>query len=275
MLRTVRFVSLALAAALALAACEQAPITGRSRVAPLASQHELALQAEPTYRQEMATNPLSRDPAVVERVRRVGQRIANAAENPPAGQWTAPGFQWEFNVIADSRTLNAYCMPGGKIAVYTGILAITEDDDSLAVLMGHEVAHALQNHHGERLANQQVVGTAIQVAGAVVGALLGGRSNRVAGMQSGMQLAGVGNQLLQLSFSRDQESEADRVGLILAASAGYDPSAAVGLWERMKGASRSGGRPPEFLSSHPSPDTRIEDIRKHLHEAMGYYKPRR
>lgn len=256
---------------LSLAACESAPITGRSRLAPVGDE-TLRAQAGQLYRQELAKHPRSTNAEYVALVERVGRRIAQAAETPPEGLWRAPRFQWEFNVIDEPGVVNAYCLPGGKIAVYTGLFPVSLDEDGLAIVIGHEVAHALMRHHGEQLADRLAVGTATTVGGAIAGAIIGGRNNRAAGAAAGAGLAIAGNVLL-LSFSRTQESEADRVGLILAAHAGYDPRAAVGLWQRMRDSSRNrGGRPPEFLSTHPAEDTRIAEIRRHLPEAMRFYR---
>ncbi|HEX2890695.1 M48 family metallopeptidase [Vineibacter terrae] len=270
MARIVRSV-VALSVLAALAACESAPITGRSRLAPIGDQ-ELRAQASQLYRDELSKHRLSNDTEHKALVERVGRRIAQAAEMPPEGLWRAPGFQWEFNVIDEPGVVNAYCLPGGKIAVYTGLFPVSRDENGLAIVMGHEVAHALMRHHGERIADQMAVGTASTLGGAILGAIIGGRDDRASGAAAGAGLAIAGN-LVLLDFSRTQESEADRVGLILAAHAGYDPRAAVGLWERMRSASNSrGGRPPELLSTHPAEETRIAEIRRHLPEALQYYQ---
>ncbi|HKU94471.1 MAG TPA: M48 family metallopeptidase [Vineibacter sp.] len=251
-------------------ACESAPITGRSRLAPIGDE-ALRAQAGQLYRDELSKHQLSNNAEYKAMVERIGRRIAQAAETPPEGLWQAPHFQWEFNVIDEPGVVNAYCLPGGKIAVYTGLLPVSLDENGLAIVMGHEVAHALMRHHGERIADQMAIGTASTLGGAILGAIIGGRDNRASGAAAGAGLAIAGN-LVLLSFSRNQESEADRVGLILAAHAGYDPRAAVGLWERMRSAGDSrGGRPPEFLSTHPAEDTRIAEIRRHLPEALQYY----
>ncbi|TWS97866.1 M48 family metallopeptidase [Reyranella sp. CPCC 100927] len=261
----------AMAVLAVVAACESAPITGRDRLVPMAEE-ALQMQAVTAYQEQMAKQPLSKNPEYTAMVRRVGERIAKAAENPPNGLWTAPGFKWEFNVIDKPDVINAYCLPGGKIAVYTGILPISQDEAGLAILMGHEVAHALMRHHAERLSNRTAVRAGTALAGAIVGALIGGRSHRGIGVAAGIGLAVAGN-VVALSFSRDQEAEADRVGLILAAHAGYDPGAAVGFWERMKAANAHRDRPPEFFSTHPAADARIANIQRYLPEAQPYYKP--
>jgi predicted Zn-dependent protease len=268
----VRAVLLIVAGSGLVGACEQAPVTGRSRISPIGDQ-QLNQQGIQLYREELAKNPLSRDPAYVSMVQRVGQRIARAAETPPDEKWMPPNYRWEFNVIDKPDVINAYCLPGGKIAVYTGIFRVAPDDDTLAAIMGHEVAHALLRHHGERMAQQGAVGAGAAIAGAVVGAMIG-RGDRGTGAAVGAGL-GIAGGVMLLSFSRDHEYEADRVGMILAAHAGYDPRAALTVWQRMGEAARGRGRPPEFLSSHPTESARLREIQAHLPEALQYYKPGR
>ena len=248
-----------------LAGCEQAPITGRTRLAP-ANDQQLVQQADQLYREELAKNPLSRNQVYLSMVRNVGERIARAAETPPDEKWQAPNFQWEFAVIDRPDVINAYCLPGGKIAVYTGIFRVAPDEASLAAILGHEVAHALLRHHGERAAQQAAIGA----GGAMLGAVLGrGVTGGVIG--SGLGLA---SSMLIMSFGRDQEYEADRVGMILAAHAGYDPRASIGIWQRMAVESRQRGRPPQYLSTHPAEGSRVREIEAHLPEALRYYKAR-
>ena len=268
---SIRLVGLAAAAVLGLAACSEAPVTGRDRITPV-SQDRLAQEADQIYREELSRHRLSNDDVQTAMVRRVGQRIAAAAENPPEGKWRAPRFDWQFALIEEPQTVNAFCLPGGKIAVYSGILPVAGDETGLGIIVGHEVAHALLNHHGERASQQMAVGAISGIGGAILGSMIAGRDNRAAGALIGAG-AGLAGGLVLMSFGRDQESEADRVGLILAAAAGYDPRAAIGVWERMR-AANTGGRPPEFLSTHPSEETRIANIRRHLPEAMQYYRPR-
>jgi predicted Zn-dependent protease len=257
---------------IALVGCESAPITGRSRLSPMGDERLLG-QAAALYAQEVSQNPPARDARTVEMVTRVGRRIAHAAENPPNNLWQAPNFQWEFSVVDKPGTINAVCLPGGKIIIYSGILPVATDEDGLAVIMGHEVAHAMMRHHGERLSNRMAVAVGAAVVGAVVGALIGARTNsgQAAGALVGSGLAMAGSVLL-LSFNRTQESEADRVGMILAAHAGYNPRAAIGFWERMQAAKANRPRPPEFMSTHPSEASRIADIEKHMPEALSHFK---
>jgi len=197
-------------------------------------------------------NKISRDPETIAMVERVGKRIAAAADKPE--------YRWEFTVIDDPKTVNAFCLPGGKIAVYTGILPLTKDDTGLAVVLGHEVSHALAHHGAERMSDQSLMTLPLTV-------LSEGRSEEAQLLIQ--QAFGIG---VALPFGRKQESEADHIGLILMAKAGYDPREALGFWERM--ASEMGGKaPPAFLSDHPSDAKRIEKIREELPEALTYYKP--
>ena len=192
-------------------------------------------------------------------VQRVGERIAAVADDP--------GFAWEFTLV-NSAEKNAWCLPGGKVAVYTGILEITQDEDGLAAVMAHEIAHAIAQHGAERMFQQQLT----QIGLTAVSTTLGGLSPQAQGAV--MALFGAGAQFgVLLPFSRDMESEADHIGLIYMARAGYNPEAAIGLWERMA-ADREGPEVPEYTSTHPSDEARIRDLRKWLPEAMKEYEPR-
>src|SRR5689334_22384764 len=175
------------------------------------------------------------------------------------------GFAWEFNLIDDPKTVNAWCMPGGKVAFYTGIMPVCKDETGVAIVMGHEVAHAIANHGRERMSQQMVA----QYGLATLSELLG--QNPTGGQQLLMQAVGAGTNLGILKYSRDQESEADHIGLIFMTMAGYDPNQAPIFWERM--ASMSGGSEPmEFLSTHPSHATRIQDLKGWIPEALTYKK---
>jgi predicted Zn-dependent protease len=209
-------------------------------------------------------------------IERVGRRIADAAENPPAKMWKVPHYDWEFRTIHKNE-VNAFCLPGGKIAVYTGLLTVVQSDAELAAVLAHEVAHALARHSAERLSDERAatVGlTALTVGLAVVGAGTGvttpgtSAAISVAAMAAG---AGVSYGIL-MPMSRQQESEADHIGLVLMAMAGYDPHAAITLWERLA----SLGNPqkgPQWLSTHPTDAARIADIKSWVPEAMKYYRP--
>ena len=228
------FKKLTLVASLALlGACSTVPITGRRQLS-LVSDTEINSLASRQYREVIAKGPLSSNSQQVAMVRTVGQRIQAAVERYFQQQNAADqltGYQWEFNVIQDDKQQNAWCMPGGKVAVYTGILPITQDGTGLAVVMAHEIAHAVAKHGSER-------------------------------MSQGL-----------LRYGRNQETEADHLGLIFMAMAGYNPDGAITFWQRMD-ARENQASPPEFLSTHPSNGTRIADIQRELPEAMKYYKPR-
>jgi predicted Zn-dependent protease len=201
-------------------------------------------------------------------VKRVGLNIKNAVETYFAQHNLSKdlkGYAWEFNLI-ESNEVNAWCMPGGKVVVYTGILPVTQDETGLAVVMGHEIAHAVAQHGGERMSQgllQQLGGAALSVA----------LQNEPQKTQNIFLTAyGLGSTIgVVLPFSRTQESEADRLGLIFMAMAGYNPNAAVNFWTRMS-QSKTGGSPPEFLSTHPSDKTRIANLKKYMPEALQYYK---
>ena len=247
--------------------CSTVPITGRSQLS-LVSASEMNAMSFAQYGEFLKQNKLSSNKSDVEMVKRVGLNIQKAVETYFAQNNMSKelaGYQWEFNVV-ESEEVNAWCMPGGKVVVYTGILPITKDETGLAVVMGHEIAHAVAQHGAERMSQgllQQLGGVALSVAIA----------NEPAETQALFYTAyGVGTTVgVMLPFSRTHESEADRLGLVFMAMAGYNPNAAVDFWTRMA-ANSGGGAPPEFLSTHPSNETRIADIKKHLPEALSYYK---
>lgn len=251
------------------AGCSTVPITGRRQLS-LVSDAEVNSMAAQQYREIISQSKLSTNSSQTAMVRRVGQRIQQAVETyfrQQNQQEQLDGYAWEFNLIQDDKQQNAWAMPGGKTAVYTGILPITQDENGLAVVMAHEVAHAVAKHGNERLSQ----GMAQQRGGQVLGAALS--TNSPATQQLALQAFGVGSQLGLLRYGRNQESEADRLGLIFMAMAGYNPEGAIGFWQRM--AARSGGAtPPEFLSTHPSNETRINDIQRLLPEARKFYQAR-
>lgn len=253
-----------------LAACESAPVSGRSQMMLVSENEErnMGLQA---YREVLNKEPLSRDAQTNAMVEKVGRRIANAAEHPPQELWRAPRFRWEFKTV-DKNEPNAFCLPGGKVVVYTGLLPITKTEAGMAVVLAHEVAHALARHGAERMSDQMVASVGTAAAAVALSATVSGRSRTY--LPAMMAAVGAGATVgYILPMSRAQESEADRIGLVLMAMAGYDPREAVGLWERMRAAS-SGKKQAEWLSTHPADTTRIADIRRWLPEAMQYYKPR-
>lgn len=248
-------------------ACAQVAVTGRQQLS-LVSNAEIIPVAFQEYKEVIAKGPLSTDREQTEMVKRVGLRIQKAVEAYMAKNNASAeleGFVWEFNLIDDPKTANAWCMPGGKVAFYTGIMPICRDENGVAVVMGHEVAHAIANHGRERMSQ----GMLAQLGTTSFNALMG--SNPSAGEQLLMQAVGAGTSVGMLSFSRQHESEADHIGLIFMAMAGYDPNGAVGFWQRMSEMS-GGSEPLEFLSTHPSHSTRINDLKGWMAEAQQYYK---
>jgi predicted Zn-dependent protease len=251
-------------------ACSKNALTGKKQLT-LLPESELQAMATQQYTQFLSQNKIvstttNKD---AEMVRRVGQRITKAVETYYAEKGMTDklaGFKWEYNLV-DDKAVNAWCMPGGKIVVYTGILPVTQNEAALAAVMGHEVSHALLQHGNQRMSQgllQQLGGVALSVA--VV--------NKPAETQNLFLTAyGVGSTVgLMLPFSRKHELEADRYGLIWTAMSGYNPREAIGLWQRMEKASE-GQKPPEFLSTHPSEGRRIEQLQKYMDEALQYYKP--
>ncbi|HZP42262.1 MAG TPA: M48 family metallopeptidase [Candidatus Binatia bacterium] len=236
-----------------LGGCARAPYTRRSQLIVVSASEEQKLGAQ-AFQEVIAKNKVDSRPAVVGPVEEVGRRLARVADRPD--------FKWRF-VVLDSREVNAFCLPGGKVAVYTGILPVAESTNGLAVVLGHEIAHALARHGAERMSQ----GLAAQLGGTILGGLLGGSPSANAVMAAYGLGAEVG---VLLPFSRTQESEADHIGLILMARAGYDPRGSLAFWQRMERG--AGGSPPEFLSTHPSHGTREEQIRAWLPEALRYYQ---
>jgi predicted Zn-dependent protease len=249
-----------------LISCATVPLTGRKQI-NLVGDAEVNNSAAQSYRQLLSdpSTKVINNTADAERVKRVGNQLSTAIENylKANGYGNQYSFNWEFNLI-QSNEINAWCMPGGKVAVYSGILPITKDDAGLATVMGHEIGHAIARHSAERISQQ----LAAQAGGSVVGVATSDKS--LATQTIINQLYGTGGQLLLLKYSRSQESEADRLGLTFMAMAGYDPNSAVLFWQRMA-AQNKNGAPPEFLSTHPADATRIQDIKNRVPEAMKYY----
>lgn len=245
--------------------CYRAPGTARDQVIFFSEEKELEFGVS-AFRQVLRSAPLSDNAEVNELVHRVGRKIAEAANKPE--------YQWEFAVIQDDKMVNAFALPGGKVAIFTGILKHTKDDAGLATVMGHEVAHALQRHGVERM-SRSILDQIAQLG--ALGAAASGNVN--AGAIQG--LLGAYGVNVSLPFNRKQESEADEVGLLLMAKAGYDPREAVPFWERMSGCPRemigklcfrSQQAVPEFLSTHPSDLTRINQIEAWLPKALQHYR---
>ena len=251
---------------LVVAGCVKAPGTARDQIMFISEEKEMALGIS-AYRNVLRQARLSADPAINAMVHRVGRRIAAVANKPE--------YYWEFAVIYDNDTVNAFALPGGKVAIYTGILKHAKNEAGLATVMAHEIAHALQRHGAERMSR----GVIDQIAriGAIAGAVSGQVDPQLA--MGAMSAYGVG---VTLPHNRSQESEADKIGLILMAKAGYDPREAIDFWERMSGCPkqmigkfcfRSNASVPEFLSTHPSDATRIRQIEAWIPEALRHYQP--
>ncbi|MGD9274786.1 MAG: M48 family metallopeptidase [Desulfobacterales bacterium] len=248
--------------------CAEVPITGRQSL-HLVPERELLTLSLQQYNDVLQKSKLSSDKQKVAMVRRVGNRVAKAAESflaESGHQDLIKNFQWQFNLIEDDETANAWVMPGGKAAVYTGILPFTRDETGLAVVLGHEVGHALANHGNERMSQ----GLLANMGGMALSAAISSQPQMT--QELAMAAFGAGASVgVLLPYSRLQESEADHIGLILMARAGYDPREAIPFWQRMNAS--PGSRPPELLSTHPAPDTRITKIKALIPEAMAYYRP--
>ncbi len=249
---------------IALFACTTNPITGRKSL-QLANNQEIAAVALQQYRETLSSAKVISGTTAAKGLQNVGLRIKNAAENyyrQIGREQDLANYQWEFNLLEDKQ-VNAWCMPGGKVAVYSGILPITLNDAGMAVVLGHEISHALAGHGNERISQAMVA----QYGGAILGSTIS-NSQMAAIFQ---QAYPIGAQVALLKYGRSQELEADEMGLYLMSMAGYDPRQAQPFWQRMEAAS-NGQQTPEFLSTHPNPDTRRADLEKHLAKALEYYK---
>lgn len=246
-------------------ACSTVPITGRKQV-KIFPASTMQSQSSSAYRDFLSQNQLSSNQEQTALVKRVGQRIQAAVEQYMVEQRISDrlkGFQWEFNLI-ESKDVNAWCMPGGKVVIYTGILPVCKDEAGLAVVMGHEIAHAIAEHGSER-ASQAAIAQVAMVAGSMAVQQKPTLTNQLI-----LQAAGAATQLGLLKYSRVQESESDHIGLIFSSLAGYNPSEAPIFWERMATATGK-QQAPEYLSTHPSHETRIGDLKKWQGEAFQYY----
>lgn len=254
---------------LAFSSCSTVPLTGRSRLNLVSDDQVLpmAFQAYSTFLTENKGAVLSASNPQASRVKSIGNKLIASVKtylnNNNYGD-LIKDYKWEVNVV-ESKELNAWCMPGGKIVIYTGILPVTKDDAGLATVMGHEIAHAIAGHSAERMSQQM----ASQGLGALGSGIL---SNNPKTQSVFNTLYGVGTPLVMLKYSRNQELEADKMGLIFMAMSGYNPQSAIGFWERMATASAGAQKPAEFFSTHPSDATRIAQIQRAIPEAMKYYK---
>ena len=249
------FFSLLLFFGTILSSCQGVPVSGRQQMMLISPQQEVQM-GETAYKDILKKATLSKNTANIEMIRRVGQRIAAAANQPD--------YRWEFNLI-EEKSPNAFALPGGKVAFHTGILPFTKDETGIAVVMGHEVAHALARHGAERMSTGML--TEMVSSGAAT-VLSGGDAKK---RDSLKQAFALGSNLgIMLPFGRRHESEADKIGLHLMAKAGYDPRAAITFWQRM--SQGGGGKPPEFLSTHPNDETRIHQIESWLPEVFPIYQ---
>lgn len=247
------------ALALVLTSCATVPYTGRRQLSIMSAAQETQLGNQ-AYASLTRRSLIAHDTRANAIVREVGRRIADAADQP---SWT-----WELTLFDDREQVNAWALPGGKVGVYTGIFPVAEHEAGLATVVGHEVAHALAHHSAERASQQTFLGLIAGGLAAAADVTLGGSGGLA------QQTLSLGAQLgILLPFSRAQESEADEIGLILMAKAGYDPRAALGVWDRMAAVERQQATPPEFLSTHPSYGTRVARIEAALPRALRYYRP--
>ena len=248
--------------------CSSVPVTGRKQLSFIPASEMNSLAAT-SYKETLSSSKLSTNVEQTNMVKRVGGRISKAVEQYMAEKNMSSavrGFQWEFNLIDDPQ-VNAWCMPGGRVAFYTGILPICQNEAGIAVVMGHEIAHAVANHSGERMSQELVV----QMGGVALSTALQQKSALT--QQIALSVFGVGSQVgAILPYSRLHEFEADKLGVIFMAMAGYDPNDAPMFWERMQSLS-GGSAPPQFLSTHPSDSKRISELQAAIPEAMKYYKP--
>jgi predicted Zn-dependent protease len=248
-----------LSIALLVVACSKVPQTGRSRflLVDEATELELGVQG---YAEVLNQSNLSEDRTEVNRIRAIGMRIAEVTERDD--------YDWEFNAIEADTVANAFCLPGGKVAVYTGILELAQSDAQIATVMAHEIAHAIARHGAERMTQMLMV----QLGGIALSEALKNETEKTLELAS--IAYGIGTGLIYiLPYSRTHEREADYMGLMYMAKAGYDPRASVDFWKKMQ-EKHAGQEPPEFLSTHPNSETRIEDLQRWMPEALKYYQQR-
>lgn len=270
-MKKLKFMLLAVVTALVFASCgttRTVPITGRKQNLLVSDEQVLSLSNQ-EYSNFMKSAKVSTDVANTAMVKRVGQNLATAVQNYLVNnglQSEIKNFSWEFNLV-QNKEANAFCMPGGKIVVYEGLLPYTQNEASLAIVLGHEIAHAVAKHSAEQMSKQiknqygtQILGGVLQAAG------VSSTTTQLAQI-----LAQKGLQFRSLKYSRDHETEADRMGLIFAAMAGYDPNVAVAFWQRMSQGSSSNQN--DMFSDHPSDAKRIAAIKAEMPEALKYYKP--
>ncbi len=267
--RLIKITLILAASALLISACATVPLTGRKQLSLIPDSQMNAMSFQ-QYDQVLAESSLSTNASDTAMIKRVGSRIQHAveqymAQNGQAGHLN--GYAWDFNLI-ESDQINAWCMPGGKVAFYTGILPVCEDEVGVAVVMGHEIAHAIAEHGSERMSHSMVV----QMGGMALNEAIKDKPTETQALY--MSAFAVGSQYgAMLPFSRQHESEADHMGLVFMAMAGYDPQQAPIFWQRM--AALGGQKPPEFMSTHPADETRVRQLNEWMPEAMNYYQSAR
>ncbi len=251
-----------------LASCSTVPMTGRKQLVAIPSSQMIALSDE-SYAQVLKEGQISSNAQYRSSVQKVGEKLTRAVEEYMAKNGMekyVEGYNWQYNVLV-SEQLNAWCMPGGQIAFYEGIMPVCKDENGIAVVMGHEIAHAVAQHGNERMSQQ----LAIQMGGIALSEAI--KTQKQETIDLAMLAFGVGSKVgIELPYSRTHESEADELGLYFMAMAGYNPQSAPDFWKRMEAG--GGERPPEFLSTHPDPTNRIEDLNRHMPKAMEYYNNR-
>jgi predicted Zn-dependent protease len=253
-------------------ACQRVPLTGRKQLVGFVSNEEMMNMSFTEYKGFMDTSKVvSYNTKDAEMIGRVGGRIKTAVENyliQNNYSQVIDGYQWEFKLV-QNKELNAWCMPGGKVCFYTGILPICKDEAGVAVVMGHEIAHAIASHGRERISQAFLANGITQIGAVGIGVYTGDQK----AMEIAGQVFGIGSQLTYvLPNSRNQESEADKLGLIFMAMAGYNPQNAVEFWKRMAEAGAKSQKPPKLLSTHPADENRISDLEKQMPQAQKYYK---
>jgi predicted Zn-dependent protease len=248
-----------------LVSCSKVPITNRRQINMLPEGELISLSLD-NYSTFLKKNPPINEGADAQMVKRVGQRIQKAVVTFMSDQKMSKrlnGYRWDYNLVKDDEA-NAWCMPGGKVVVYSGLLPLTQDEKGLAIVMGHEIAHAIARHGNERMSQ----GLLVQAGGIALALALQDKPELTQSIF--LQSYGVSSTLGILAYSRTHETEADKLGLIFAAMAGYDPRAAIGFWERM--AAKGGAKPPVLLSTHPSDKQRVENLKAFMPTALKYYK---
>lgn len=265
-MNTIKKVALGIIIAVGIYSCSKVPISGRRQINMLPESQMMSMSLT-QYQSFLSENPPMADNLEqTKMVKRVGNRIAHAVErymkdNNMSGR--IKGYKWEFNLV-DENTVNAWCMPGGKVVVYKGILPVTKTEEGLAVVMGHEIAHAIARHGNERMSQGMLA------QGITTGIAVAMRDKPAATQSLFLGAIGVGAGVGMLAFGRNQESEADKMGMVFMAMAGYQPEAAIPFWQRMKAVGGGGGT-PEFMRTHPSHDIRIDRIKEYLPVAESYY----